>query len=243
MLQKTSAVVLHALKYGDSQLVVDAFTESDGRVSLLVRLPRSRTATLRPALFMPLSLLEVEADFRPIAELVRLKQARTERAFTSLPYDPRKSAMALYVAEFLYRALRQEGSDSRLFGFVRNSVLWLDAAQGSCANFHIVFLLRLARYLGFSPDMRGYRPGHCFDLLNACFTPSRPVDHSYHVGPADAALLPALMRLNYANMHRFAMTRTDRERLLTLIEQYYRLHLSEFPPLRSPEVLRQVFGE
>ena len=38
---KTSAIVLQTIKYGDSQLIVDFFTEKLGRLSFMVRVPKS----------------------------------------------------------------------------------------------------------------------------------------------------------------------------------------------------------
>ena len=42
---KTSAIVLQTIKYGDSQLIVDFFTEKLGRLSFMVRVPKSSKGT------------------------------------------------------------------------------------------------------------------------------------------------------------------------------------------------------
>lgn len=49
------------------------------------------------------------------------------------------------------------------------------------------------------------------------------------------------MRMNYDTMHLFAMSRVERMRCLTVIEQYYRLHLPDFPELKSLDVLKELF--
>jgi DNA repair protein RecO (recombination protein O) len=52
MVIKTKAVVLHVVKFGDNQLIVDFLTEALGRLSFMIRLPKSakawkiRTSTL-----------------------------------------------------------------------------------------------------------------------------------------------------------------------------------------------------
>lgn len=37
------------------------------------------------------------------------------------------------------------------------------------------------------------------------------------------------------------MSRVERMRCLTVIEQYYRLHLPDFPELKSLDVLKELF--
>ena len=47
--------------------------------------------------------------------------------------------------------------------------------------------------------------------------------------------------MNFGTMQLFALSRTERQRILFLILEYYRLHLPVFPELRSLEVLSEVF--
>ncbi len=65
MLQKTKGIVLHTLKYNDTSIIVDIYTELSGRASFLVAVPRSRKAAVKSVLFQPLSFIEFEADYRP----------------------------------------------------------------------------------------------------------------------------------------------------------------------------------
>ena len=121
MLQKTKGIVLHTLKYNDTSIIVDIYTELSGRASFLVAVPRSRKAAVKSVLFQPLSFIEFEADYRPNATLYRVKEAKSFYPFSSIPYDPYKSAMALFLSEFLYRAVEAEilkGRYMNRLGFV-----------------------------------------------------------------------------------------------------------------------------
>lgn len=100
MLQKTKGIVLHTLKYNDTSIIVDMYTELSGRTSFLVPVPRSRKAAVKSVLFQPLSFIEFEADYRPNATLYRVKEAKSFYPFTSIPYDPYKSSMALFWQNF-----------------------------------------------------------------------------------------------------------------------------------------------
>ena len=187
MLQKTLGIVLHTLKYNDTSLIADIYTEVVGRASFIVKIPRSRKAAVKPVLFQPLALVELEADFRPNASIYKITEAKSFYPFSSIPYDPYKSSIALFLAEFLYRAVREEAENRPLFAYLQHSIIWLDECRDNFANFHLVFLMRLSRFLGLYPNLEDYQKGDYFDMLNACFTPLRPQLHSSYILPEEAS--------------------------------------------------------
>lgn len=241
MLQKTRGIVLHTLKYNDTSIIVDIYTELSGRASFLVAVPRSRKAAIKSVLFQPLAFIEFEADYRTNTTLYRIKEAKSFYPFSSIPYDPYKSSIALFLAEFLYRAMREETENRPLFAYLEHSVIWLDECKKSFVNFHLVFLMRLSRFLGLYPNLEDYQAGDYFDMLNACFISVRPQLHSSYINPEEAGQLCRLMRMNYDTMHLFTMSRAERIRCLTIINDYYRLHLPDFPVLKSLEILKELF--
>lgn len=242
MLQKTVGIVLHTIKYSDTSNIVEIYTQYTGRASFIVSVPRSRKAAVKTVIFQPLSLVEFEADFRPNTNLYKIKEAKSFYPFASIPYDPFKSAMAFFLAEFLYRAVREETENHPLFAYLQHSIVWLDACESGYANFHLVFLMRLSRFLGLYPNLDDYHVGDYFDLLNAGFTSTRPQTHSSYVNPDEAGRLLQLMRMNYETMHLFGMSRVERNRCLNIIHDYYRLHLPDFPALKSQAVLQELFS-
>jgi len=63
----TKAVVLKALKYGDTSLIVKAFTASDGLKSYLLKgVLASKKGKLKTAYFQPLTQLELVANHKNI---------------------------------------------------------------------------------------------------------------------------------------------------------------------------------
>ena len=241
MYQKIKGIVLHTLKYNDTSNIVDIYTEQGGRASFLVKVSRSRKAGVQNVLFQPLALVEIEADVRPTTNLYRIREAKSLYPFRSLPYHPYKSSIAMFLAEFLYRAMREEAPNEPLFAYLVHSIRWLDeCGDRSFANFHLVFLMRLSRFLGLYPNVDDYTSGCYFDMLNACFTPLLPKSGTF-LKPDEAARIRLLLRMNYETMHLFAMSRAERGRCLTVINDYYRLHLPDFPILKSLDVLKELF--
>jgi DNA repair protein RecO (recombination protein O) len=247
---KTEAIVLHSFKFGESKLIVDTFTKTHGRLSFVVPMPRSTKSKLKKQYFQPLTLLNIDADIQQQSRLQKISEASIAAPLPSLLSDPSKLAIALFICEFLYHALRDEQQNGPLFEYLCTSIQWLDQRESDFANFHLVFLMHLSRFLGFYPnlDIRGYggtEVRRCedslyFDLRAAEFCSLTPT-HRDFLMPQEAGRIRLLMRMDYATMHLFCMGRADRNRILEIIIHYYRLHIPQFPELRSLPVLQELF--
>ena len=240
MQQKLCGIVLNTLKYNDKKNIVNIYTQQNGRMSFLVPATRSKKLAVSSVLFQPFSLVEFEAEIRTKSTLHLIKEAKMWYVFHSLPYDPFKSSIALFLSEFLLKALKEEGQNEPLYAYLVTSVQWLDECTSSFANFHLVFLMRLSRFVGLYPNMDDFEEGCYFDMLNACFSLSQPY-HGMYLKADDASKLYQLMRMRYETMHVFLMNRMERARCLDIIINYYRLHLPDFPDLKSLDVLRELF--
>lgn len=232
--------MLHSLKYGETRLIVDMFTRSYGRLSFIVSLPKSAKGKMKKQFFQPLTILEIETDVRPKLQLQKLSDVRLLHPFSTIPFDPHKLSIALFIAEFLYYALRSEQQNVLLFDYVTDSIQWLDGQDSRFANFHLVFLMRLSRFLGFYPNLDDYSAGDYFDLRESIFLSAPPV-HRDFLCPHEAEKVQLMMRMDFATMHLFQMSHTERNRLLEVALSYYRLHIPDFPELKSLSVLQELY--
>ncbi len=242
MLVKTEGIVLHSLKYGEQRVIVDIFTREQGRLSFIVPVPRSERSKIKKQYLQPLTLLQLECDVRPQQQLQKLRDASLLQPLPSLLSDPKKLTICLFVSEFLYHALKGEQQNTPLFDYVRSSIEWLDGRDADYANFHLVFLMRLSRFLGFYPNLDDYTDGCYYDLRAATFCPSPPLHRDFLL-PEDAARIQLLMRMDFPTMHLFRLSHTDRNRILDTLLLYYRLHIPAFPELRSLAVLQQLYAD
>ena len=165
---------------------------------------------------------------------------RLASPFSSIPFDPNKLSISLFIAEFLYYALRSEQRNEPLFDYIVNSIQWLDAQTNRFANFHLVFLMRLSRFLGFYPNLDHYQAGDYFDLRESVFLPVPPV-HRDFLHPQEAEKIQLMMRMDFPTMHLFRMSHQERNRLLEVSLIYYRLHIPDFPELKSVSVLQELY--
>jgi DNA repair protein RecO (recombination protein O) len=149
MITATRAIVLNHLRYGDSSLIVNFYTESMGRQAVFVKGAFSKKSAMRAALFQPLNLVETDLYHRTNRQIQRISNIRLTHPFQTIPLDPVKSSIAMFIAELLYKTLKEEESDPELFSFLFHSIQALDLNECGTANFHLVFLIHFSRHLGF----------------------------------------------------------------------------------------------
>jgi DNA repair protein RecO (recombination protein O) len=239
MQEKTSGIVLHSIKYSDSATIVTVYTSQFGRVSYMVHGVNKKKSVFRSAFLQPLSIVELDVVHLPGKDLQRVKDVRIAYAFTGVPFDPIKNSLALFLSEVLFRTLRQTEPDESLFLFLDNSIQQLDCCETGLANFHLVFLLKLSRYLGFEPN-EDEGSAIYFDLMNGIFTMNKP--HHIHYLLQDATTdFKALLQADYSNMHQLIFSRQKRLKLLESMIEYYRLHIPDFNGLHSLAVLQSLF--
>lgn len=242
MLTKTRAIVLHSFRYGESQMIVELLTASCGRVSCIMNIPKSPRSKLKRQYFQPLFILDTVLDIRRKSGLQHISEARVAFPFTSVTFNPLKLSISMFIAEFLRCSTRAEQIDETTFNYVESSILWLDGCKGHFANFHLVFMMRMSRFLGFYPNTESCGPGCWFDLRSGCFCKNAPL-HRDRLCPDEAEKVDLLLRMNFPTMHLFKMSRTERNRMMDVIMSYYRIHIPGFTELKSPGVLQELFRE
>lgn len=239
MQEKTRGIVLHSTKYADSGVILTVYTSSFGRVSYAINGVHRKKAVVRPAFLQPLSVVEMDVIHLPGREIQRLKEIRPVQVFAELPFDPIKNAIAIFISEVLYRILKQREPDEMLFDFLWRAIVQLDECREGLANFHPVFLCRLARYLGIEPnvDEDDFR---YFDLINGVFLLERPL-HTHYVSHEDAVLLRNVLGVELDAPGEVIMSRDGRVKMLETLIEYYRLHIPEFHGVKSLSVLHSLF--
>ena len=235
-------IVLRTVKYGDNSMIVDLFTEGRGRLSFMASTSRTKRSVRNVSFWQPLSMVEFSVELRPNGgKLPRPNDVRIYYNYTDLPFSPVKSTLSLFLAEFLSAALREEKENPSLYRYIESSLQWLDMVEsaGAMANFHLAFLMHLSRFIGIYPNLE--RPDRYFDLLAGSYCDRQP-PHAHFLRRQEAQALPVLFRMDYPTLHIFRFSRQERMRILQVLNEYYRLHVPNFPELKSLEVLQEFYS-
>ncbi len=241
MQEKFRGIILRTVKYSDTKMIASIFTDIHGLQSFIVPRIRLRKTTTSGTLWQPLNMVEFDCDLRASMRLPQPQEASLYYSYADMRFSPLKSTIAIFLAEFLNAALQKEQTNPPLYSYLEHSLQWLDTStSASTANFHLVFLLRMLRFIGIMPNAENYHTGMFFDFPEGIYTTTQP-SHPYFIYPEEASSIPLLFRMNYDTMHLFRFSRKQRQRILELINTYYRLHIPSFPELKSLEILQEVF--
>lgn len=234
-----NGIVLRCVKYDDKSFVAHLFTASRGHVSFMINGSHGKRSGTSARLFQPLAFLSFQWDMKPNASLQRMKEARLLFVQQDIPLHPIKRSVAMLLSEFMVYTLRDEASNPDLYQYIEHSMRWFDMSEDGYANFHLVFLLKLARFLGIAPNMEAYSDGELFDLTNGHFIPYATVSDTI-MSSHDTHLLFLLSGTSYESMDSIAMNRQDRARMIQYLATYYAIHVPKFPTLQSLEILQQL---
>jgi DNA repair protein RecO (recombination protein O) len=174
MLHKTTTIVLQNVNYSDAYAIVHVYTEAFSQMAYLTARSKARTTRTPKSLFHPLSVVDLEVKHQNLREIQRIKEAKSHLPLASILNNPVKSAIGIFLAELLGKVIQEVQPNALLFDFILQSVQVLEWTERNYANFHLVFMIRLSRFLGFYPDNGGYLRGMYFDLRNGVFVQYKP---------------------------------------------------------------------
>lgn len=235
----TRAIVLSAIKYGDTSLILKAFTASDGlKTYHLKGILGSRKGKLKTGYFQPLMQLEIAAVHKNKGTMERLEEVRIAYPYQSLQTDIGKNAIAMFLSEVLTNSIYEEEKNEGLYHFLEASFQWLDT-HDHIANFHLFFLLELSKYFGFYPDATNAAMSY-FDLQDGQFIPE-PSLHPLMSG-IQLDHFRTLLGTNFDAIHTIRMNKLERQELLQKLVLYFELHLHGFRKPRSLAILNEVFN-
>ena len=237
MIVTLKAIVLNSVKYGDADLIVKCYTQDGLKSYLLKGILKSKKRKLKPAYFQPLCQLEITANHNPKRELHFIKEAKISYAYTTIFADIKKQTIIFFLSEVLTKSIREEEPNKRLFEFLESSFKWLDANE-NIANFHIVFLIELTKYLGFYPD-KEHIDSFYFDLQEGSFSEMKPANN--YIFGENLTHFKTLLGINFDGLQRLALNSISRQELLNTLIQYFELHLPGFYKPKSLTILKTVF--
>ncbi len=153
MRHKIKAIVLNYIRYSESSVITRMYTDLFGLQSYIVNSVRSSRPKHNIALFQPLTQLELVAYHNEKGNLNRVSEVRILDPYSDIPFNIRKSTVAIFLSEVLTRTLKEESAQENLFDFISNSILQYDRLKENYRNFHIQFLFRYLKYIGLEPSL------------------------------------------------------------------------------------------
>lgn len=220
MLHKTRGIVFRYTRYGETSIIVTIFTELFGLQSYIVNGARSKSSRGLMALYQPLTLLDLVVYHKENANIMRIREAKCFHQYASLTTDIKKSAQAMFINEILNKSVKEQSHAHEICSFLFDSLEVLDRMPTAFENFHLVFLIKLSRFLGFGPHQSD-------EVLTGRYLETNEV-----------TLLQRLLVADYAEF--VPITNLQRRNLLETILHFYAVHIENMGEIRSVQVLREV---
>ncbi len=237
MLVKTKAIVISSLRYQEKSLIVKCFTESSGLKSYFIRDAFSgRKSNQKIAFFQPLNILEIEAAHKNKGSLEYFKEVRMAHPYYTVNTDITKTTIAIFISEILHHCIKEEEKNHSLYSFLETALLWLDS-HDEVANFHLILMMEVTKFLGFFPDSSQNNHGF-FEMTEGVFTPYQSISC---LSAEETLLFKKLMQLRLDNSVK-SFHVSERQALLKIMLDYYAFHLDGFKRPKSLEVLKEVFS-
>ncbi len=240
MIRKTRAIVLHTTRYGESSLVAHCYSEQFGRQSYMVKGIRKSKKQNRSNLFQPLFILDLEVYYKNNREIQLIKEVTRAIPLNSMPFDIIKSTQAIFMAEVLYRVIKEEEPNPMLAHFLIHTVQYLDALTEPSPDFHIIFLFQLTRHLGFYPQNNYGEEYRFFNLAGGLYK-SKLTNLETELDEEVSALWNRFLLHDYQTVKKEVFNGRQRKLVLDNLVRYYRFHVAGMGDIRSLEVLHTFF--
>ncbi len=252
MVIKTRGIVLRAIKYSETSVIADIFTEDFGLRSYIISGVRATKSKVAAGLLQVMSLVEI-VGYEKAEKLNRLTEVRAAHVYTTLPFEMHRVSVGLFIAEVARRTIRGSEENRSLFDLLFDFFKFLDQTDGSVANLHLAFLVELSGHFGFRPEENEeefYEEEELiFDLREGLFLPYYADEDENGVEiplepqflRADlTTLLRGFLRTPWHESAKIKMNRDDRRALITELLRFYQWHLEGFPDIQSFKILQEI---
>jgi DNA repair protein RecO (recombination protein O) len=221
MIFKTSGVVFRLTKYGETSVIVNIFTSQFGLQSYIVNGVRSKSGKGRIALYQPLTLLDLVVYHKETGGIMRIKEVKCLYPYQHISTDVRKTTIALFIEELVNKSIKEEAHPAELCDFLIRSLISLDSLEKP-GNFHLSFLVRLSRHLGFQPQ-------NATEVLGG-----RVMDYD------EENALNQILNAGYDSD--VSLTNLQRRNILDALLRFYSMHVENFGQMKSLSVLREILS-
>ena len=238
MIISTKAIVLRKINYSDSSLIVDVFTELEGRKSFFIKgiLGKKKTK-LKNSYFQPLSQISIKYNKREKKKINFLIECTVHSYCQNSYLDYRKSSIILFLNEILNMCVIEEACNKEMFSFLENSLKWLDV-NDEVSNFHMIFILKLLKQLGINPHLKSSN-SKFLSFENGSFEVEKP-SGLYAKGKSVKTII-SLLGMKFDNCFLLKLSQEQKHEILKILLEYIEYHVQGFKQPKSLHILHQVF--
>jgi DNA repair protein RecO (recombination protein O) len=226
-------IVLSGIKYTDNQDIVYLYTDLKGRRTYILNRRKTNNR------LFPLSLIDFEYSGRQNVEIQYIKEFVFSPLLPEISTDIRKSSIAMFIGEFLYRILKEEDASAILFEYIYKSICLLDELRDGVSNFHLYFIVQLSKYMGFSISSNANEYDY-FDIKHCKFVFMQPL-HPQFFDKDNTKILSRLLNLSTEQLDSLKLTGEQRINFASRMLDFYSFRFDHTLIIKSLNVLHEIF--
>ncbi len=230
MLKKTEGIVINSMRYRDTSLIVKIFTRELGLKSYIINGVRKAGAKSKAALYQPMTILDLVVYEKENSGLQRISESKLAHPFALIPYEFPRTSIALFLAEAVAKSIYENYHNQQLFDWLKNSLLCLDRNTQEIKHFPLVFLLEMARFIGFGPET----PHELLDESRSLPFDAQELSHAIEY-------LECLMKDSYSCQ--LKVKKELRGKLLDFLLVFYGEQLDSNQVWKSIAIIRNVMAQ
>jgi DNA repair protein RecO (recombination protein O) len=225
MLVKTRGIVLGSIKYKETSIIVNVYTEQLGTQSYIVNGVRDKKG--KSSFFQPLTILDMVVYDKSSKGLNRISEYSIYRAYKSATFELKKISVLLFLSEIFIKTLKEEHPDDELFSFLVKRLILFDELEEEFEDFHVIFLLEYAGYLGIKPST-------IHDIARDF---GRVLDKD-----VELACSELINRQEDGGSFSLKISASLRRKVLDVLIDYYEVHFPSIGKIQSLTILKEVFS-
>jgi DNA repair protein RecO (recombination protein O) len=240
MIIKSKGIVLRSVKYSETSLILDIFTRELGLRTYIVSGVRKKNAKVSAGMLQPMNILDLVAYNRETSSMNRIKEVNMSYVFRTLPFNIKKSSIALFIIEIIGKSIKEKEKNIEFFNFIENSLIYLDQTNNNISNFHLVFLVKMCDFLGFKPVNNYSESNMFFDLREGVFNHNPPY-HGDYLRKISAKNISSVLESDLENSALLSFNRNEKYDTLQNLILFYKIHLIDFGKIKTLEIFKSVF--
>jgi DNA repair protein RecO (recombination protein O) len=242
MLHNTKGIVLRVTKYGDTSLILTAYTELFGLQQYMVKGVRvtSKKGANKGVFYQPAAILQMEVYHAPMKQLQMIKDVNWDFVYQNIYSDVLRNAVATYIVEVLQQTMQPE-PHPELFYLIEDTFKQLDKGGPQLVgNLPIYFLIHLSQTMGFGLQGKYSASNPVLDVREGQFVASTPT-HPYFLEGTEAQTASTFLQVQFYNdLDNIVLSGLQRKKILELFQLSLSWHYKKFSEIKSLPILQEV---
>ena len=243
MLHNTPAFVLKTTNYSETSVIAKVYTRQWGLQSVMIKGVRSAKSRNKQNLLQPLSYVDISMYRNEKRQIQFAKELKPFKQWKDTPFNYEKTAITFFINEFLYKTIREEECDERMFDFIDESLTTLDESDRSLADFPIRFLVKATSVFGFRPLDNHSASKPFFNLQEGRFVSPLPMAEANpdSMLNADTSLvLHQYLSSGDTLSAEVSPSKKQRDDLFLSLLEYFKIHFNQLHDFKSHAILHDI---